>query len=74
MSRNLSPVVERLALLTDADRLKVYSILDILAECGWPDFPSRAVWELKLKQKRVRVDGKRERINVCQQATTNISK
>jgi hypothetical protein len=54
MGRNLNPIVERLALLTDSDRFKVFSILDIIAECGWEDFPSRAVWEKKLKEKTIK--------------------
>lgn len=54
MGRNLNPIVERLALLTDGERHAVLWILDIIAECGWDDFPSRAIWELKLKEKKER--------------------
>jgi hypothetical protein len=54
MPRNLKPITERLALLTDSERRPVLWILDIIAECGWDDFPSRAVWELKLKEKKDR--------------------
>ena len=52
MQRNLSPITERLATLTDRERCTVLWVLDTISECGWEDFPSRAVWELKLKQKK----------------------
>ena len=61
MSRNLNTIVERLALLTDSERHQALWILDIIGECGWDDFPSRAVWERLLKEKK---DRERERKQV----------
>lgn len=54
MSRNLNAIVERLALLTESERHQVLWVLDIICECGWDDFPSRAVWEKKLQEKKER--------------------
>jgi hypothetical protein len=54
MPRNLKPIVERLAMLTDSEQRQALWVLDIVAECGWDEFPGRAVFELKLKEKKER--------------------
>lgn len=56
---NLNPILARLEMLTEGERQAALWILDIISECGWPEVPNRAVWELKLKERREnRVKGK----------------
>jgi hypothetical protein len=35
-------------------QVDVLWVLDIISECGWDNFPNRAIWELKLEEKRER--------------------
>lgn len=52
--RNLNPITERLVLLTPSELRDALWVLDIIPECGWEDFPNRAIWELKIKEKAER--------------------
>lgn len=54
MRRNYNPILERLNLLTYREQCNVLWMFDIIGECGWGDFPGRAFWETKMKEKRER--------------------
>ncbi len=47
---NIAPIIHRLKLLSDLGRIRALSVLEVIPECGFDNFPSKKTIIKKLQE------------------------